>query len=127
MQTIQQMLKAAYGEQGRAAENAALANFHAPDLATIDQSVWGLVSARAHAISHAVVHTCLRNDNALTRAVSLTSSWMKERAIVRVLGAGRALLAASVPANRLAHGGAQVSIMGGMVPLPNSIAGGGIL
>src|SRR5713226_213406 len=53
------------------------------------------------------------------------AEWMTEHSIVRILGAGRALLAASMPANRLAHAGAQISFVGGMVPLPNSERGGG--
>jgi hypothetical protein len=52
--------------------------------------------------------------------VSLLGEAMRKRTIVHVIGAGRALLAASLPANRLAHGGAQVYILGDKVPSPNS-------
>jgi D-arabinose 5-phosphate isomerase GutQ len=80
-----------------------------------------------HAIAHGVVHTCLQNPAELEAAADTLAKWMGDHAIVRFLGAGRALLAASMPANRLAHGGAQVSFMGGMVPMPNSQLGGGIV
>ena len=63
----------------------------------------------------------------IDRAVKLVAVWMENRTIVRVLGAGRALLAGSMPGNRLAHAGVQVSFMGGMVPMPNSRRGGGII
>jgi len=43
---------------------------------------------------------------------------------VRFLGAGRARLAATMPANRLCHAGAQVSIMSDTIPLPNTRLGG---
>jgi D-arabinose 5-phosphate isomerase GutQ len=52
---------------------------------------------------------------------------MEADAPVRVLGAGRALLAAAMPANRLAHAGAHVSFMGGIVPMPSSRHGGGVI
>jgi len=52
---------------------------------------------------------------------------MTEQRIVRFLGVGRSLLAATMPGNRLAHGGAHISFMGGNVPLPNSSLGGGIV
>lgn len=52
---------------------------------------------------------------------------MKNEEIVRVIGAGRALIAATIPVNRLAHGGARVSIVGSLVPLPNTYFGGAIL
>lgn len=90
-------------------------------------NAWGMIIARVHAISHVVALTCMRNYEALDKATELIADWMKNNSIVRILGAGRALLAGSMPANRLAHGGAQVSFMGGMVPMPNSALGGGII
>ena len=53
--------------------------------------------------------------------------WMEDGVIVRVLGAGRARLAASMPANRLAHGGARVFVQDDMMPMPHTIRGGAIL
>lgn len=93
----------------------------------VENSSWGMILARMHSIAHAVAHTCLRNQTPLEEASDLIALWMESHSIVRILGAGRALLAASMPANRMAHGGAQVSFMGGMVPLPNSERGGGVI
>jgi D-arabinose 5-phosphate isomerase GutQ len=53
--------------------------------------------------------------------------WISEEEIVRVVGYGRALLAAAIPANRLHHCGARVYIQHDRVPLPNSSRGGAIL
>ena len=93
----------------------------------IDSSAWGLIAARVYSISHAVQHTLLRNRAELSKAVLLVAKWMENDEPVRVLGAGRALLAAAMPGNRLAHAGAHVSFMGGMVPMPNSRQGGGVI
>jgi D-arabinose 5-phosphate isomerase GutQ len=78
-------------------------------------------------IRHAVQHTLLRNREELSKAVLLVANWMERDFPVRVLGAGRALLAAAMPCNRLAHAGAHVSFMGGIVPMPNSRQGGGVI
>jgi len=86
-----------------------------------------LLAARVNSIAFAVYHTVKENEPQVKEAVKLIATWMKERKPVRMLGAGRALLAAGMPGNRLAHAGAHVSYMGGMVPLPNSILGGGII
>lgn len=85
------------------------------------------IMIRAHAITSALVKTIDDNRDAVWDAHKLLAKWMQGSAIVRVLGAGRALLAASLAGNRLAHGGAQVSFMSGMVPMPNSLLGGGII
>ncbi len=86
-----------------------------------------LIGARVNAIAGAVMHTLLKNRAQVEAAKLQMADWMIEHAPVRFLGAGRALLAAAMPGNRLAHAGAQVSFMGGMVPLPNSCLGGGII
>jgi D-arabinose 5-phosphate isomerase GutQ len=93
----------------------------------INRSAWGLIAARVFSISHAVQHTLLLNRQELSQAVLLVAKWMETDAPVRVLGAGRALMAASMPGNRLAHTGAHVSFMGGIVPMPNSRHGGGVI
>lgn len=59
--------------------------------------------------------------------VSVFAKWMRNGTIVHVIGAGRALLAASLAANRLAHGGARVYILGDKAPPPSSRFGGGII
>lgn len=86
-----------------------------------------LLTARMHAISNAVAQTCIRNAAHLEKAVEQIAIWIQERSPVRFVGAGRALLATTMPGNRLAHAGGQVSFMGGIVPLPNSAIGGGII
>lgn len=82
---------------------------------------------RSQAIAWAVQKTIESNQETVDEVVEIFSKWMKKREIVRVIGAGRALIAASLPANRLAHGGAKISIVGGLVPLPNTASGGAIL
>lgn len=82
---------------------------------------------RSMAISQTVAETIRECPVEITKAKDMIKGWINEHEIVRVLGAGRALLAASLGANRLAHAGASVSFMGGMVPMPNSMFGGGII
>jgi D-arabinose 5-phosphate isomerase GutQ len=95
-------------------------------VAVKDQDI-PLLAARMQCIAGAVVYTLFHNQSEVKEACALIASWMKGHKPVRILGAGRALLAGAMPGNRLAHAGAQVSFMGGMVPLPNSIVGGGII
>lgn len=77
---------------------------------------------------HAIVSETLQQYSENVRnVVALLGDWMRNRTIVHVIGAGRALLAASLPANRLAHGGANVFILGDKAPPPNSRFGGGII
>jgi D-arabinose 5-phosphate isomerase GutQ len=73
------------------------------------------------------IELTIRECRELDEIVSTLATWMHDHTIVRVLGAGRARLAASLAANRLAHGGAQVSIEGDLVPLPHLVKGGAIL
>lgn len=87
----------------------------------------GRVGIRVHSIADAIIRTLDHNQNDIIDAVDVLAEWMKDGHTVRVLGAGRALIAASLGGNRLAHGGAQVSFMGGIVPMPNSVKGGGII
>ena len=47
--------------------------------------------------------------------------------MVRVLGAGRARLAAAIPANRIAHGGARAYVQDDIVPMPHTIYGDAVL
>jgi D-arabinose 5-phosphate isomerase GutQ len=96
-------------------------------IAPSENGSWGMILAMTNSITHAVTHTCLRNQEAIEAASDLIAAWMAGHSIVRFVGCGRALLAASMPGNRMAHGGAQVSFMGGMVPLPNSRHGGGLI
>lgn len=86
-----------------------------------------LVATRICSIGNALVHTLLRNQKELVQSKMLIASWIRKKVPVRVLGAGRALLAGSIAGNRLSHAGIQTSYLGGMVPLPNSMCGGGII
>lgn len=86
-----------------------------------------LATDRLNAIQTAVTD-CLTFQSAdVANITNLFSTWMLSHVPVRVVGAGRALLAASVAANRLAHCGALVSMLGDKVPVPNSRLGGGII
>jgi hypothetical protein len=86
-----------------------------------------LVEKRSDAMKRIVTETILQNSGSVRRVVSVLGEWMRSHTIVHVIGAGRALLAASLPANRLAHGGANVFILGDKTPPPNSRFGGGII
>ena len=86
-----------------------------------------LVEKRSDAMKRIVTETILQNGGSVRRVVSVLGEWMRTHTIVHVIGAGRALLAASLPANRLAHGGANVFILGDKTPPPNSRFGGGII
>ncbi len=59
--------------------------------------------------------------------VHLFLDWMNDGTVVRIIGAGRARLAASIPANRLAHGGARVFVQDDLVPMPHTVRSGGII
>ena len=85
------------------------------------------VDERSLAIGALVRDAIMDNPPAIQHVIKIFRMWMRAGAIVRIIGAGRALLAASVPANRLHHGGAAVSLIGDKSPLPNSHLGGGII
>lgn len=82
---------------------------------------------RCVAISETVKTTIRECPEEIAIAKEMIKVWINQHEAIRILGAGRALLAASLGANRLAHAGALISFMGGMVPMPNSILGGGII
>lgn len=82
---------------------------------------------RSQAIAFAVQQTAQSNQETIEEVIDIFGRWMSEEEIVRIVGAGRALIAATIPANRLAHGGARVSIVGSLVPLPNTSLDGAIL
>lgn len=85
------------------------------------------LSQRIRSISTSIELTAKEAVPEVERAVRLFCDWMVNGAIIRVIGAGRAKLAASMPANRLAHGGARVYIQDDIIPMPHSIKGGGII
>lgn len=100
---------------------------HAASAGADQRPSWELLIARVHAIASCVAQTCTANKEAIDSAIELLFEWIEDEATVRVLGAGRALLAAAMAGNRLAHAGVQISFMGGVVPLPNSERGGGLI
>jgi hypothetical protein len=82
---------------------------------------------RLDAISQICTQALTEYADNVNRTIDVFSHWMRFGSIVHVVGAGRALLAASLAANRLAHGGANVHILGDKAPPPNSRFGGGVL
>jgi D-arabinose 5-phosphate isomerase GutQ len=85
------------------------------------------IAQRINSISLSVIETASQSLPSVMQAVRLFRDWMVEASVVRVIGAGRARLAGSIPANRLAHGGARVYIIDDIMPMPHSIMGGGII
>lgn len=92
-----------------------------------DFNICESIKGRFTAFNHQIVETVTWAQPEIEKAVSIFLNWMRERTIVRVIGAGRARLAASIPANRLAHGGAQVYVQDDIIPMPHTFKGGGII
>jgi len=85
------------------------------------------IRQRTSSISESIKRTADGSRGQVEEAVLLFRDWMLNGTIVRVIGAGRAKLAGSIPANRMAHGGARVYIQDDIIPMPHSINGGGII
>jgi D-arabinose 5-phosphate isomerase GutQ len=92
-----------------------------------DDDLLDALNSRVWAISHAIRETIARHDQAILQGIQQLERWIRNREVVRVIGAGRALHAASIPANRLVHTGADVYVINDVVPLPNSNKDGGII
>lgn len=92
-------------------------------LAPLDE----LVQKRLNSIQDTVLAAMREYPKSAEKIKRLLGQWMLKGEIVRVVGAGRALLAAAIPANRLAHGGASVFVLSDRSPLPNSAMGGGVI
>jgi D-arabinose 5-phosphate isomerase GutQ len=97
-----------------------------PDLSTVD-GIAQAVRARALSIGFAINNTVVNSRDSIAKGVEEIQRWIENEEIVRVAGAGRARLAASIPANRLAHCGARVYVVHDVVPLPNTVRGGNVL
>lgn len=82
---------------------------------------------RMDAIKASIDETTRVSKDKIEEAIEYFRNWMLNGTIVRVVGAGRARLAAAIPANRLAHGGARVYVQDDIIPMPHSIKGGGII
>lgn len=85
------------------------------------------INERTQVIAESVNCTASQFNQEIVAAISRFAQWMRDGTTVRILGAGRARLAAAIPANRLAHGGAHVFLQDDIVPMPHSVRGGGIL
>lgn len=94
---------------------------------SIQDTISRKFSERSLCIHESLVATVTNNTVTINEAKELIKEWIQGKENVRILGAGRALLAASIGVNRLAHTGVHVSFIGGMVPMPNSCQGGGII
>lgn len=82
---------------------------------------------RLTALHQQLVITTNSSEKEIQDATKVFLRWMQDGTVVRVVGAGRARLAAAIPANRLAHGGARVFIQDDILPMPHTIKGGGII
>jgi len=85
------------------------------------------IQERTQAIAASVSNTIQQYHSEAVATVARFARWMRDGTTVRVLGAGRARLAAAIPANRLAHGGAHVFLQDDIIPMPHSVRGGGII
>lgn len=85
------------------------------------------IEHRTKEIAASVSKTIEKSSEQAWEVVQLLLKWMQQGTIVRVLGAGRARLAASIPANRLAHGGARVYVQDDIIPMPHAVKGGGVI
>jgi len=83
-----------------------------------------LVAERTAAIHTGVACALDHYADNVDRIVTLFGDCMQKAVPVRFIGAGRALLAASLAANRLFHGGALAYCLHDKTPLPNSRLGG---
>jgi D-arabinose 5-phosphate isomerase GutQ len=103
-------------------------NLIAPVVVPAEEENWvaTAIAQRAEALAASVTKTVTKCPD-IERITRLFLHWMREETIVRVLGAGRARLAAAIPANRLAHGGARVFVQDAIMPMPHTVKGGGVL
>ena len=85
------------------------------------------IMQRVNSIQRSIELTLTTHPGAIEETVGHFKDWMLNGAVVRVLGAGRARLAGAIPANRLAHGGAQVFVQGDIIPMPHTIKNGGVV
>ncbi len=87
------------------------------------------VSESSESLKSSLISTVSKDGNreAIEASIELIKNWMVNGNIVRIVGAGRAKLAASIPANRLSHGGAKVYVQDDIIPMPHSIKGGGVI
>jgi D-arabinose 5-phosphate isomerase GutQ len=107
-----------------------LGSIHVANISPMDSVSYSILDAielRMKATYDLLLATASGSAAAIDAAILQFARWMDERAIVRILGAGRARLAAAIPANRMAHGGAHIYMQDESVPMPHSIHGGGVI
>src|SRR5687768_8816675 len=99
-----------------------------PASTAIDSPDWiaTAITRRTELLAASVRKTVIGCSD-LQGIAQLFLDWMNNGRIVRVVGAGRARLAASIPANRLAHGGARVFVQDDIIPMPHTVVSGGIV
>ena len=85
------------------------------------------IEQRLTAIHAQLSASLVAHVDAVDNAAEMLSRWMVQGKIVRVIGAGRARLAAAIPASRIAHGGARVYVQDDIIPMPHTIRGGGLI
>jgi D-arabinose 5-phosphate isomerase GutQ len=100
----------------------------APDSSSSESPDWiaGAMARRTELLAASVRKT-VAGCSDLQDIARLFLDWMNNGRVVRVVGAGRARLAASIPANRLAHGGARVFVQDDIIPMPHTVVSGGII
>jgi len=91
------------------------------------ETIFNSLNKRFEHISANNLLTVNESKEQVKDAMKLLCNWMLRGTNVRIIGAGRAKLAGTLPANRLAHGGAHVSVEGSVIPMPHSITAGGII
>jgi D-arabinose 5-phosphate isomerase GutQ len=79
---------------------------------------------RALSIHLGIITTLERNAKKVNNTVIELAKCMGDRGNIHIYAAGRSLRAAILAANRLCHGGANVSLMNGELPLKNTSWGG---
>lgn len=91
------------------------------------ETLTSLIETRVRAIYEQTCVSLRESGTAVEKATGIFLRWMNEGTIVRIVGAGRTRLAVTIPASRLAHGGARVYVQDDIVPMPHNIEGGGII
>jgi len=119
----------AWSGLSKSALHIELPESHGSDLPNLDDmdALGRAIRSRIWHIGFAIHNTVLASRDAIFAGVIAMEGWIRASTVVRVVGAGRALLAAAIPANRLSHAGALVYVQHGLVPLPNTRRGGAIL
>lgn len=93
----------------------------------IEEDPINLMEARFRAIYEQTLLSLRESSAAVKEATHIFLRWMNEGTVVHIVGAGRTRLAVTIPAHRLAHGGANVYVQDDITPMPHNIKCGGII